>query len=153
MEHGYGVLDEIQRELSQEEGAYPGGYLCPYPVFTGIYHMFQRMSERGGQSVYLMLCTVVDSKGNPLGEGAKLEELSGRLGECIRRAVRRSDVVNRYSRGQYLVLLVNTTREDCTVVQKRITRDFTVNRQRISVEYHVSSVDRELGEVLGASGR
>ena len=148
MEHSYGILDEIQRELSQEKELYPGGYLCPYPVFLGIYQMVQRMSERGGQSVYLMLCTVVDGKGNPLGEGAKLEELSERLGECIRCAVRRSDVINRYGRGQYLVLLVNTTREDCAVVQKRISRKFTVNRQRIGVQYHVSSVERQLGEIL-----
>ena len=153
MEHSYGVLDEIQRELSQEKELYPGGYLCPYPVFLGIYHMMQRMSERGGQSVYLMLCTVVDSKGNPMGEGAKLEELSVRLGEAIRCAVRRSDVINRYGRGQYLVLLVNTTREDCKVVQRRITQNFTVNRQRISVQFHVSSVERRLGEVLDFSGK
>ena len=151
MEHSYGVLDEIQRELAQEKELYPGGYLCPYPVFLGIYQMVQRMSERGGQSVYLMLCTVVDSKGNPMEEGARLEELSQRLGESIRRSVRRSDVINRYGKGQYLVLLVNTTLEDCSVVQRRITRDFTVNRQRIGVQYHVSSVERQLGEALGLS--
>ena len=71
-----------------------------------------------------------------------------RLGEAIRCAVRRSDVINRYGRGQYLVLLVNTTREDCAVVQKRISRKFTVNRQRIGVQYHVSSVERQLGEIF-----
>lgn len=152
MEHGYGVLDVIQQELSRENEFCPGGYLCPYPVFLGIYHMIRRMSGRCGQSVYLMLCTVVDSKGNPMEEGPKLEELSRRLEDCIRRAVRRSDVINRYGRNQYLVLLVNTTREDCEVVQKRITRNFLVNRQRIRVQYHVSSVDRKQGEVSGPAG-
>lgn len=146
IEHSYGVLDEIQQELSRVREPYHGGYLCPYPVFLEIYQMVQRMMERGGQSVYLMLCTMVDSKGNPMAEGARLEELSLRLGECIQRAVRRSDVINRYGRGQYLVLLVNTTREDCEVVQKRITQYFTVKRQRISVQYHVASVEREFGE-------
>lgn len=141
MKHSYGVLEEIQQELSQEKQLYPGGYFCPFPVFLGIYQMMQRMTERGGQSVYLMLCTVVDSKGNPMTESTRLEELSERLGECIRRAVRRSDVINRYGRGQYLVLLVNTTREDCGVVQRRISQCFTVNRQRIRVEYHVSSLE------------
>ena len=82
----------------------------------------------------------------------KLEELSERLGECIRKAVRRSDVISRYGRGQYLVLLVNTTREDCEVVQKRITRKFLVNRQRIRVQYHVSSVDQKREEVFELAG-
>lgn len=143
MKHSYGILEEIQQELSQEKQPCLGGYLCPFPVFLGIYQMMQRMTGRGGQSVYLMLCTVVDSKGNPMAESARLEELSERLGECIRRAVRQSDVINRYGRGQYLVLLINTTREDCGVVQRRISQRFAVNRQRIRVEYHVSSVERE----------
>ncbi len=141
IEHSYGVLDEIRRELSRERDFCTGGYLCSYPVFQGIYQAVRRMGERGGQSMYLMLCTVVDSKGNPLGEGARLKELSGRLEECIRVAVRSSDVVSRYGRGQYLVLLLNTTREDCGVVQKRITQGFIRNRQRIGIEYHVNSVD------------
>lgn len=148
MEHGYGVLAEIQQELSQEKGLFPGGYLCPYPVFLGIYHMMQRMSERGGQSVYLMLCTVVDGKGNPLGEGTKLEELSHRLEECIKKTVRRTDVINRYGRGQYLILLVNTTREDCRVVQRRIDQSFQEKRQRIHVQYHVSSVGQRAEEPI-----
>lgn len=82
----------------------------------------------------------------------KLEELSERLGECIRKAVRRSDVISRYGRGQYLVLLVNTTREDCRVVQRRISREFMVNRQRIGVEYHVSSVEEDFREALPKDG-
>lgn len=149
MEHDYGVLDEIQRELFLEKEPRSGGYLCSYPVFQGIYQAVRRMGERGGQSVYLMLCTVVDGKGNPLEEGARLRELSGRLEECVRGAVRGSDVVSRYGRGQYLVLLVNTTREDCCVVQRRITQGFIRNRQRISVEYHVNSVNCEPQRVSG----
>lgn len=143
MQHSYGVLGEIQQELSNEKQSYSGGYLCAYPVFLGIYHMLRRVSEREGQSSYLMLCTVMDSKGKPMEPGAKLEELSERLQESIRYAVRRSDVINRYGHGQYLVLLVNITREDCEVVQRRIDRDFMKNRQRIYVEYHVSSVEQE----------
>ena len=45
--------------------------------------MLARIMERGGQSIYLMLCTVVDSKGNPMKEGPVLEELSQRLGNAI----------------------------------------------------------------------
>jgi len=102
--------------------------------------MVARIMERGGQSVYLMLCTVVDSKGNPMSEGTMLEELSQRLEEAICQSVRHGDAVTRYGRGQYLVLLVNTTRENCGVVQKRIDYRFLVGRQRTGIQYYVNSV-------------
>ncbi len=140
MGHHYAVLDDIQAKLSEPGGPAPGGYLCPYPVFQGIYQMIARMMERGGQSVYLMLCTVVDSKGNPMRDGPMLEELSGRLGDAIQQSVRHGDAVNRYGKGQYLVLLINTTRENCQILQRRINYRFLVGRQRTGVQYYVNSV-------------
>lgn len=139
LESKYAVLDDIQNKLS-EDSAGAGGFFCTYPVFQGIYRMVERMMERGGQSVYLMLCTVVDSKGNPMKDGQILDELSKRLGEAISSSVRRTDAINRYGKGQYLVLLINTTRENCGIVQKRINYRFLVGRQRTGVHYYVNSV-------------
>lgn len=140
IEHDYAVLDDIQRKLAAEDDQATGGYVCSYPVFQGIYAMVKRMMERGGQSVYLMLCTVVDSKGNPMEPGSNLDELSERLGDSIRHSVRHSDAINKYGRGQYLVLLVNTTRENCGIVQKRINNHFIIGRQRTGIQYYVNSV-------------
>lgn len=140
MQHTHEVLDEIQAHLSGRVNPNDGGYLCSYPVFQGIYRLVERMLERGGQSIYLMLCTIVDSKGNPMKEGMSLEELSARLEEAIQESVRHSDVITQYGRGQFLVLLVNTTRENCTVVQKRINHCFVQRHQRTGVEYYVNSV-------------
>lgn len=138
-EHPYEAVGLIQENLNENREK-SGPYVCSYPVFQGIYQMLGRMSERSGQSVYLMLCTVVDSKGNPMKEGAQLEELSARLGEAIVHSIRRSDVVNRYGSGQYLILLLNITLESCRIVQKRIDRMFLSSRQRTGVAYHVSSI-------------
>lgn len=139
MVHAYEVLDTLQDNLSEEPES-GGGYLCTYPVFQGIYQMLNRIMERGGQSIYLMLCTLVDGKGNPITDESRLEELSNRLGDAIRRSVRHGDAVNRYGNGQYLILLVNITREDCEIVQKRIDQNFVKGRQRSGVEYFVNSV-------------
>lgn len=140
MQHQHAALDFIQSELSGRSDDFPGGYLCPYPVFLGIYRMVERMMERGGQSVYLMLCTVVDGKGNPVKEGPTLEELSRRMGDAVRRTIRRGDAMCQYGKGQYLVLLVNTTRENCSLIQKRINYRFVVGRQRWGIEYYVNSL-------------
>ncbi len=139
-EHKYDVLDDIQNKLEDGQTFGPGGYVCQYPIFQGIYQIIERMVERGGISVYLMLCTIIDSKGNPMREGPMLDELSERLGEAIRMSTRRSDVINKYGKGQYLILLGNTTIENCKVVQKRINKQFIIGRQRTNVRYHVNSV-------------
>ena len=140
MNHQYALLDAIQEDLAEGTEVREGGYLCAYPEFRGIYHMVKRIMERGGQSVYLMLCTIMDSRGRPMKEGTILEELAERLEVSICHSVRRGDTVCRYGRGQYLMLLVNTTRENCQAVQRRINEKFVIGRQRIGVKYHVNSV-------------
>ena len=140
IQHQHAVLDEIQADLTEKGENTPGGYLCSYPIFAGIYRMVERMMERGGQSVYLMLCTVIDGKGNPMRDGPMLDEMSRRMGDAVRSSIRRGDAMCQYGKGQFLALLVNTTRENCSVVQKRISERFIVGRQRSRIEYYVKSV-------------
>ena len=73
-------------------------------------------------------------------QGAQLDELSDRLRESIRDSVRHSDALCRYGKGQYLVLLINTTSEDCKIVQRRINEHFIIRRQRTGIRYHVNIV-------------
>ena len=140
MQHDHAALDQIQSELSGLTDTRSGGYLCSYPVFQGIYRMVERMMERGGQSVFLMLCTVVDSKGNPMKAGALLDELSSRMCDAVHNSIRRGDAMCRYGKGQVLALLVNTTRENCGIIQKRINYRFIVGRQRTGIQYYVNSL-------------
>ena len=140
MQYRHAVLDQIQSELTGASDLSQGGYLCNYPVFLGIYRMVERMLERGGQSVYIMLCTIVDGKGNPMREGEILDQLISRMGDAIRLSIRRGDAMCRYGKGQYLVLLINTTRENCNVIQRRINARFLTGRQRTGIEYFVNSV-------------
>ena len=138
--HQHSVLEEIQKDLNGNDSEAPGGFLCIYPVFQGIYRSSRRLLDRMGTSAYLMLCTILDGKGNPMKEGTVLDRLSERLIESARTSVRRGDTLCAYGKGQCLILLVNTTREDCGIVQQRINKSFIVGRQRISIKYDISSV-------------
>lgn len=140
LEHQRGALNDIQKRLSEENQENAGGYLCSYPVFQGIYHMVERMMGRGGQSVYLMLCMVMDGRGKVIEDELVLEELTEYLGEAILTSVRRSDALCRYGNGQYLVLLVNTVLEDCQIIQERINTHFAARRRRTEIQYYVNSV-------------
>lgn len=144
MMHSYELLDTIQKKLTEEpDETSMGGYYCTFPVFQGVYQVVTRIMERGGQAVYLMLCTLVDKKGNPIQKEERLEEFSEKLKDAICKSVRHGDIVNQFGRGQYLVLLINTTRENCEVVQHRIDRNFNAGYQRVSIHYHVNCVECE----------
>lgn len=139
LSHPYDVLDKVQEQLEENELS-RGPYACSYPVFRGIYQALQRIVERSGDSIYLMMCTIVDSKGNYMKDSEQLDHLSKRLGQSICQSIRRGDVMNRYGKGQYLVLLMNTTREDCAVIEKRIDQKFLTGRQRTGIQYYVNRV-------------
>lgn len=133
-------LEEIQSKIGIHGDLEPKGYYCSLPVFQEIYRMTERMLERSGDRVFLMLCTILDSKGNPMHEGSRLEELSERLRDSIVSTVRHTDTVTRYGKGQYLVLLINITYEDCSRVSDRISSVFIKNGQRTSISYSVNNV-------------
>ncbi len=133
-------LEEIQRKIGNEHPLDNRGYYTSLPAFQEIYRMTERMMERAGEKIYLMLCTILDSKGNPMKEGARLEELADRLRDNIVAAVRHTDTVTRYGRGQFLILLINITYEDCAIVADRINAAFIRNGQRTSVRYSVNNV-------------
>ena len=133
-------IDRIQEKLTNEEKIGGRGYYVSYPVFVELYRNVERIMERAGEYIFLMLCTVVDSKGNPMREGPKLDELSGRLKTAVIQSVRHSDTVTRYGKGQFLVLLFNTTRENCSIIENRINNNFLIGKQRTGVEYAVNSV-------------
>ena len=137
---GHETLEEIQKKIGNPDDYDRKGYYCSLPVFQEIYRMTERMMERSGEKIFLMLCTILDSKGNPMREGARLEELSERLRNTIIESVRHTDTVTRYGKGQYLVLLINTTEEDCSVVSHRISSRFIREGQRTSLSYSVSNI-------------
>ena len=133
-------IEQIKTKLKEKEEPDRGGYYCTFPVFQELYRTVERVLARSGDHVFLMVCTIVDGKGNPMYEGSRLDELSERLADAIVRSVRHSDTVTKYGKGQYLVLLFDTTEENCQVVENRINRNFVIGRQRIGLDYSVSKV-------------
>ncbi len=133
-------IDVIQDKLRDNEDHEGRGYYCSLPVFQELYRTVERTMERSGEKIFLMLCTIIDSKGNPMREGSRLDELSERLKRAITESVRYTDTVTKYGQGQYLVLLINTTRENCSVVEKRINSKFIIGRQRTGIEFSVNGL-------------
>lgn len=141
------ALDNIQVDMDEMRAEYDGGYECSFVVFRGIYQHMIRMMERDGQAMYLMLCTLVDSKGNPIHDiDMDLETLGSRLRHSIGISIRRSDVLCQYGKSQYLILLTRATKDSVELVQNRINHHFIVGGKKIEIKYHVNTVIFELGK-------
>ena len=52
-----GAIEDIKYRLMEKENV-AGAYYCSYPSFVDVYHVFSRMVERTGLSVFIMLCTL-----------------------------------------------------------------------------------------------
>ena len=138
-----GAIEDIKYRLREKESI-EGAYYCTYPSFVDVYHVFGRMMERTGMSVFLMLCTLDFINIETDDENQKY--YSELLRESIQKAVRKGDFYTRYNIQQYLVMLIGITQENCTLVSKRINKEFNkrlTRRKNVSIDYYVAS----LGEV------
>ena len=81
-----GALSDIKERLREKDAAV-GAYFCPFPSFVDIYHVFSRMVERSGLSVFVMLCTL-DYKADHVSE-EKEREKSELLRQAIQSSIRK----------------------------------------------------------------
>lgn len=115
---------EIKKRLREEE-IEEGAFYMTLPSFRDSYRLVRRNMERNGQSVYLMLCSLVDNKGAPLENSDKLGNMSEKLAFSIKVCLRRGDSFTRYNPSQFLILLVGANKEDCNLIFERIKKCFS----------------------------
>lgn len=110
-----GIIQQDLRETESGEGA----FYCEYDIFKNVYQILARTATRIGQSIYVALFTVTDSKGGMPDKGLRKKAMEG-LFRVIQVSTRRCDVFARFSASQYVVILPTTSMENCDIVKKRI---------------------------------
>ena len=130
------------KERLKEDDIRGGAFYCSLPSFRDSYRLVSRIIERNGQSVYLMLCSITNGKGMPMDKPDKLEVLSGELQNTIQQCLRKGDSFTKYSPSQFLILLVGTNKENCSMIFDRIQRYFSREHKswKQYLDYFVSSV-------------
>lgn len=117
-------IDDIAEDLSEEEPAL-GGMYCAYPIFRGVYRALVRSLPDNGKPSWLILCTIKIEKGKA---GCSHIDLSDDLAEHMKKSILsstdRCDVISRFGREQYLILLRNRTESGCEKVKSRIREKF-----------------------------
>lgn len=154
-EYSSRLLDNIQESL--EEKDVEGGYVCSLQAFQNIYQILKRWAERGGYSACLMLCYVSggereDARETERASGKKCPgeadgpfpqsepPLADKVCQAIKLTVRHGDVISRYGKNQYLILLDNISLEDCREVQRRINRSLHRLRSSFKTEYYMKNM-------------
>lgn len=131
------ILEHRESVVKDDDGAYD----VSYPSFIDAYHILSRNMERSGQSVYMMLLTLVDYEGKKIANQAKLENRSKLLQQAISETLRQGDTYCKYSASQYLVLLVGTSKESCKTVFRRVLNKLKMLAgPRTELEYSVVSL-------------
>lgn len=141
MSHKPQAINEIKGGLKEDEEE-DRAFYCNLPSFRDGYRLVRRIIERSGQSVYLMLCTVTDGKGRPMENKEKLTAMTDELYDAIKHCLRRGDSFTKYSPTQFLILLVGTNQENCSMIFDRIFHYFAREHKSWEqyLEYYVSSI-------------
>jgi len=100
-----------------------GAFYCEYEFFKQIYRLEMRYIERYKKINSVFLVTLVGRNGgDPVPE--TLTEDMERLDSIINSSLRISDVYAKYSVSQYIIMLHNTSAEDCPPIVERLTRNY-----------------------------
>ena len=135
------IRDDILEHRENVAGHSSAAYDCSYPSFIDAYHILSRNMERTGQSVYMMLLTLVDYEGKKISNQSKLETKGRLLQEAVSYTLRQGDTYCKYSSSQYLLLLVGTSKESCKIVYRRIlTKYKMLAGPRAEIDYSVVSL-------------
>lgn len=134
-------LREIKGRLMEDDDD-SGAFYCTLPSFRDGYRLVRRIIERNGQSVFMMLCSIVDGQGRPMKNEQKLNAMAEELFDSIKHSLRRGDSFTRFSPSQFLILLVGTNKEDCDIIFERIENYFSREHKswKKNLEFYITSV-------------
>ena len=118
-EQDIAIIENDLIESSQLKTA----FFCNYEVFKNIYRLVARMYERTEHPFYISLITVTDADSAALAE-SQLRDTMTALQEAIIETIRRSDVVARYSKSQFVIMHSTRAIDDGNIIFNRINTKF-----------------------------
>ena len=109
----------------RSSGSYDGAMDVEYRHFTRLYELFDHIRQRYSQDFKLVMITLKAGSGESF-RAEELEKAMASMEQAIRQAIRNVDVLTRYSRQQYLVILLNTDEQGVKIAVERIFRAYYI---------------------------
>lgn len=126
------------------EGSYESVYCLDYPELNRIYDFVRKVSVRSRQDIQLILITL-----KPLNEKTttveERDEAMGYMEKAVNAALRKADIMMRFSSTQYLIFFMNLGREQIPTVTNRIMNNFyrSYDKKTMSLTYDVAELKNE----------
>ncbi len=138
-------LTIIQKQMADDNSM--GAFFCENDAFKAIYHQRIRSAARSGESVYIVLISVLDREGKKVPAQRVLDHVMPALQYSIIHTLRRGDVVTKYSQNQLLILLPGTTFETSALVVQRMIKAYRTDFPYTAVVLHHSAQPVALPEL------
>ena len=107
----------------RNSGSYNGAMNVEYREFTKLYEFVTNLKQRFSYSFKLIMITLDDAD-NPAVGAAELERAMFNMELSIRQTIRDVDVLTRYNRNQFLVILLGADNDGIKIAIDRIFRGF-----------------------------
>lgn len=120
-------LARIRKDFSvirQQEQPAVGPYLCDYQNFRSLYPLLSRAARRSGGSLAVGLITL--SLHGDVSDRKQLDAGMNWLAQGIRTTLRREDVICRYGRRQFAVMMILAQYEDFSTVEQRLRQNLAL---------------------------
>lgn len=143
-------ISVIKMEL-EEENQTSGAFVCEYGFFQEVYRLEARQSE-ASRYVYICLLTITQSNGT-IPSLDILNIAMERLLDTISSCLRRSDIVARYSKAQYIIMVPTKSFEDCeSIMQNIINSYYSRNRKSLlQIKYNIEAINNRYAIENGGS--
>ncbi len=115
-------IKEDLNEISDISGA----LYCNYDMFKMIYRLEARAAERSGKSIYIALLTV-NTKEEKIIPTPNMEKAFALIKNMIMDSLRKDDIITRYGKTQFLLMLSNLTYENCNMVLDRLIKNINAS--------------------------
>ena len=115
-------IHQIQKDLDEaarDERPIRGAYFCPYEAFKHMYHMMVCSAARLDNTVVLLLVGLQSTGGQAMSKQENAQVML-QLRGIIENTLRKGDVFSRYSRDQYVLMLLVRHPGDSGVVAERL---------------------------------
>jgi len=122
------IMDSMRGELSPKEA-----FFCGFDLFKNIYQLESRRAKRTGSCLHVALVTVTGPGGTQLSETVR-EKVMNQVQTIVASTLRQSDVVTRYSKCQYMIMLPGANLENSELVMNRIVRAYQNRHPRSLVQ-------------------
>ena len=145
-------LKYLSEMLSRADGG-TGAYILDFDSFHHVYNFIRRFVGRSGSHVQTLLFTAVSTTPDEL-EDAETEIALEMLDKAIYSSLRRVDVSTRYSSRQMIVILMDASTEDSSIVADRIIDAFEklYIGGKVKFKYDIADMSKDMKLVQREQG-